>query len=1200
MTCVLLLHGDNTVDGTTTIVDSSDSAHVVASVGAVQTDTAQSKFGGSSILFNGATDYLLLDGGSDFAFDTGDFTIDMWVRLAATGVAYSLYDGRNSGTVIPAIEVTTGNVIKYYTNSTDKIVGTTTLSAATWYHVALTRFAGATRLFLNGVQEGTTFVDTNSYVNDASRPVIGARGTDLTAGRLNGWLDGVRVIKGQAMWVANFTPPTSAYVGDESQPEEVLMLHFEGADASTTFTDSSPRALAITANGNAQLDTAQFAFGSSSGLFDGTGDYLNCVIPPFFGSDFTIEGRFRFASVAASQGIFQWDAAPSINAELNVSLGTKIRIRESYNNSFDLIGTTTIAANTWYHIAFVRNNDAFYLFVNGVLEASAIAAITYSAGAFYVGASVSGSSSINGWIDEFRVVAGRCDYTASFTPRTAPFHQSSNAVLLLHADAPDMGRNVIDTSDGVHRVYANFGDAQIDDAQSKFGGTAIKFDGTGDFVGLDGSSDFAFGSGDFTIDLWYRPAAINIDCSLYDARPSGVNGDYITVYASSADNKVRLIVSGTSVITGSTALATGNWYHIALTRSGTSTRLFINGTQEGSTWTDSTVYINAPARPVIGIGNDLSSSAANGWVDELRIVKGIAWWTANFTSPSAPWTGYETLGPSTQGALTISNATTLAFAGSAIAAAQFTTTGATTAAFVGAAIGAATFTITGSTTAAFAATRILSGQFTTTGASALAFSFAATAAFQFTATGSSTPAFAGTGILSTAFTITPATTPVFAGASTAAGQLTVAGSTTPAFASTTSNIQAGTVTITGSTTAAFAATALLPAQWTVTAATTIALTGASIAAAQLTVAGSTTAAFAATGILSTQWTIAASSTPAFVGASIAAGQLSVAGATTVAFTGTAVRSTAFTISNVTTAAFVGAANVAAQLTIAGSTTAAFAVTALIPAQWTVSLASTVSWKGAGIAAAQFTTTGATALSWIGAALQSGTGALTYVGQSLPAFTGASIAAAQLTVSGSTAAAFTGASIAGAQFTAAGSSTVAFAGAKLINGTFTIAGSSAAAFVGSIATVSNLTITGASSPAFAATGIFSSQWTVSSGATLAFAGTAMRSGAVTVAGSTTAAFTGQLLRAGALTVTGQTVAGFTIRATSAGAFTMAGNSTFVPHATSILGAILTAIGSSNIVFASVAPRQPTIARSRSSQAHPRRTPVTMPKRPPVYG
>jgi len=203
--------------------------------------------------------------------------------------------------------------------------------------------------------------------------------------------------------------------------------------------------------------------------------------------------------------------------------------------------------------------------------------------------------------------------------------------LLLHFDGADGSTTFTDSSASAHTVTP-FADAQIDTAQSKFGGSSCVMDGN-DYATLVDHADFQFGTGDFTIDFWFRINSGTLHY-LYDGRPNGSNGLRPTLYYNSG---LKYLTNAVDRITGST-LSTGVWYHIALARSGTDTKLFIDGTQTGSTYTDSNNYVGGTDRPIIGAsGNPTGGGPLNGWLDEYRVSKGIARWTSNFTPPTGPY-----------------------------------------------------------------------------------------------------------------------------------------------------------------------------------------------------------------------------------------------------------------------------------------------------------------------------------------------------------------------------------------------------------------------------------------------------------------------------------------------------------------------------------------------------------------------------------
>ena len=216
---MLLLHMDGT-DGSQTFVDSSLQAHSVTAQRSARISTAQSKFGGASGLFGGAGDYLSLADSSDWAFGSGDFTIDFWIRfnaLPARGLVVGLYDQRdasqaNYATFLLWNDAGTYKYVWGVNTATVRVIQSiqaTTLSTNTWYHVALVRSGNNWYIFQNGTQVGSTVSDADAVPDIKGTLLIGAYFGP--AGYLNGWFDEFRVSKGVARWTSNFIPPTAPY-----------------------------------------------------------------------------------------------------------------------------------------------------------------------------------------------------------------------------------------------------------------------------------------------------------------------------------------------------------------------------------------------------------------------------------------------------------------------------------------------------------------------------------------------------------------------------------------------------------------------------------------------------------------------------------------------------------------------------------------------------------------------------------------------------------------------------------------------------------------------------------------------------------------------------------------------------------------------------------------------------------------------------
>lgn len=210
-----------------------------------------------------------------------------------------------------------------------------------------------------------------------------------------------------------------------------LLLHMDGAGASTTFTDNSQYAHTGTAGGNAQIDSAQSVFGGASGLFggNGSGDAVAFPANAAFGmqtGDWTWEFRIRFA------------VAPGGNIVQPIVLAGGLHYCYIGSGGNFVVGTWDGAAiqqvavawspsiNTWYACAVTRSGNSYRFFVNGTQQGTTQTLAVNQANAS-VAASISGSGinyNVNGWIDEVRITKGVARYTANYTIATAAFPNS--------------------------------------------------------------------------------------------------------------------------------------------------------------------------------------------------------------------------------------------------------------------------------------------------------------------------------------------------------------------------------------------------------------------------------------------------------------------------------------------------------------------------------------------------------------------------------------------------------------------------------------------------------------------------------------------------------------------------------------------------------------------------------------------------------
>lgn len=221
--------------------------------------------------------------------------------------------------------------------------------------------------------------------------------------------------------------------GDAHYQSVSLLLHCNGANNSTEFTDTSPLPKAITAVGNAKVSTAQSKFGGASLYCDGNGDAL--TIPNhadlLFGSgDFTIE-CWVYTTMASQQGgyprvLAKGDYLTSGGWNLVYFKSSGLVYFDIYAGGDIALGLPcgTVADSTWAHIAITRSGSAVYSFLNGVKQTEGTNTTNLNASDLVViggTSSLATGESFAGHLDEIRYTKGVARYTADFTPPSSPY-----------------------------------------------------------------------------------------------------------------------------------------------------------------------------------------------------------------------------------------------------------------------------------------------------------------------------------------------------------------------------------------------------------------------------------------------------------------------------------------------------------------------------------------------------------------------------------------------------------------------------------------------------------------------------------------------------------------------------------------------------------------------------------------------------------
>lgn len=212
----------------------------VTANGNAQISTAQSKFGGASAYFDGTGDYLSIPDSDDWNYGSGDFTIECWIRTTSIGTVQEIISQIDSGGYKPVYFAinSAGKIVLYASSNgtsydiANGTASTSTLSTNTWYHIALVRNSNLFKVYLNGIEEISVTSSSSLFNADGTLRIGSGNGGNYFIG----YIDEIRISKGIARWTSAFTPSTLEYPADN---QTVLLLHCNGANASTTFTDEN-------------------------------------------------------------------------------------------------------------------------------------------------------------------------------------------------------------------------------------------------------------------------------------------------------------------------------------------------------------------------------------------------------------------------------------------------------------------------------------------------------------------------------------------------------------------------------------------------------------------------------------------------------------------------------------------------------------------------------------------------------------------------------------------------------------------------------------------------------------------------------------------------------------------------------------------------------------------------------------------------
>lgn len=651
----LLLHGNGTNGAqNNTFIDSSSNAFTITRNG-TPTQGSVSPFGPDwSNYFNGSGDYLSAAANAAWQFGTGALTVEGWLYLTATpSTATAIFSTCGNSTTAPngiMIGVLSTSIPYFIIGSSTvqtQLNGPTALSLNTWVHLAGVRSGSTMTFYVNGVSVGSSANSTNISTSEIA--LIGRQYSEL-ARYFPGYISNIRVLKATALYTADFTPPTSPLTAITNTSLLTCQSNY--------FKDNSTNNFAITATGTPSVQRfSPFSMGSAystsviggSGYYNGSTDYLtaaNNAAFAFGSGDFTVEFWMYSAQTNASSTnpallVGHVTSGGATNTNWGIYLGFptlagNIAFYASDGTTFQVaLGSSVTLVNNsaWNHIAVTRSGSSFYMFINGTQAATATWAGTISSTSRPLAIGFNTTSQYyNGYISNLRLVKGTALYTAAFTPPTAPLTAITNTSLLLNTINGGIYDNAMQNN------LITVGNAQISTTQSKFGGASMSFNGSSSYLQGPVNTGYSFGTGNFTIEFWVYVISYTATATTV-VRTASTTGWVCQFFAASA-NKMVFTLGVTSILTDTASPSTNTWTHFAIVRSGTTLSMYRNGTSVASA-TNSTA-INPTTVLLVGCGGDSNNAlyGLNGYIDDLRITKGVARYTANFTPPTSQFLDY--------------------------------------------------------------------------------------------------------------------------------------------------------------------------------------------------------------------------------------------------------------------------------------------------------------------------------------------------------------------------------------------------------------------------------------------------------------------------------------------------------------------------------------------------------------------------------
>jgi hypothetical protein len=621
--------------------------------------TVAPPFGTTSAYFDGTGDYLTVTSTAytyPLTFGTRDFTIELWFYCTDVAAGRTFYDTRHNGQSNWPYGLTFGIYNSYYWvfyNAGNRLISTIPATNNVWIHCALFRVGPTLYLSENGIIKWTYNIGTDPVYCGDNRPIIGSVGDSPGTYPFVGYMKDLVVTVGSSRYTGNFSPSKITTVADDYWANVVLAVHGEGTG--TTFTDVSNGAKTITTSGNTTHSTAIAPpFGTSSIYFDGNGDYLSITTADEFNfatGDFTIEGWANVTNYSAVRAILSKYTTWATNLDFYLFINNTTGIlyfRAGDTSPLTLTSDSAVPTAAWFHFAVCRFGGVSKMYINGTVQStthSGSVSIPNDCTTLRIGCNsdTTPSEYFLGYIKDLRVTKNVARYTQNFNPWRVGDPYYKNTVLLVSGEGS--GTTFTDNSLISKTITTNGNTVHSAVVMPPFGSTSIYFDGSGDYLTVPSNEDWTFGTNDFTIEFWCYPTADGRRVLGRRYYVSGINGGWTVYITSNSGSGVWGFVAsdGTSItcnINSGPVVQLNSWSHIAVVNRSGYINLAVNGTFCTPAQYTGSGFVNTGTALNIGFDDSTGGGSSGipfiGYLKDLRIIKGVAKYTANFTPAKVP------------------------------------------------------------------------------------------------------------------------------------------------------------------------------------------------------------------------------------------------------------------------------------------------------------------------------------------------------------------------------------------------------------------------------------------------------------------------------------------------------------------------------------------------------------------------------------